>query len=208
MNINAIKTLTGAGKYCSVLTAPDGKQWITEGHAAWLVEDVKIESAATIASLFNLSEKQIEKSKIVVNDTTSKIFDGADALNQEPLEELGMIYSEGVLYIGLKSEKGAIWINADFLKPVREDYRQYFVRWHEGDDPTIAVYDDLMTCKAIILPITPDGADGVRMEAARMSTPSERWEKKKAEAVAVADEEEETEGAPVQTDMFDGEVEQ
>lgn len=175
MNLNAIKALTGAGKFCTVLNAPDGKQWITEGHAAWLVEDLKIESEATIASLFNLTDKQMDKARIVIQDTTSPIYCAADAEGEEPLDELGMVYSGGAYYIGLMSERGALWINSDFLKPVRDDYRQYFVRWHPGDNPIIAVYDDLTTCKALILPLTPGGAEAVRMDAAKMCAPVAEW---------------------------------
>lgn len=182
MNLSAIKALTGAGKYCTVLNALDGKQWISEGHAAWLVEDLRIESEATIASLFNLTGKQIDKARIVIRDISSPIFCAADAEGEEPLDELGMVYSGGAYYIGLMSERGALWINSDYLKPVRDDYRQYFARWREGHNPTIAVYDDLMTCKALVLPLTPDGAEAVRMDAMKMCAPVARWEIERAEA--------------------------
>ena len=175
MNLSAIKTLTGAGKYCTVLNTPDGRQWITEGHAAWLVEDVKIESAATMASLFNLSEKQRDKARIDIKDTTSPIYCKEDAIGEETLEELGMIWLGGVPYIGLMSSRGAIWIQAELLKPVREDYRQYYVRWHDGDTPTVAVYDDLMTCKAIVLPLTNGGGEMLRQKAAEMCAPIAEW---------------------------------
>lgn len=180
MNLSAIKALTGAGKFCTVLNAPDGKQWITEGNAAWLVEDLRIESEATIASLFNLTDKQMDKARIVIQDTTSPIYCAADAVNEEPLDELGMVYSGGAYYIGLMSERGALWINSDYLKPVRDDYRRYYARWQEGDSPTIAVYDDLTTCKAIVLPLTPDGAEAVRLGAMLLCAPVARWEIERA----------------------------
>ena len=176
MNLNAIKALTGAGKFCTVMNTTDGRQWITEGHAAWLVEDLRIESEATIASLFNLTERQIEKARIIIKDAKDGgIFCRADAQGEEPLDELGVVYSGGAYYIGLMSSAGALWINADFLKPVRDDYRRYFVRWHPGDNPIVAVYDDLTTCKALILPLTPGGAEAVRMDAAKMCAPVAEW---------------------------------
>ena len=187
MNLNAIKALTGAGKFCTVLNAPDGKQWITEGHAAWLVEDLKIESELTVASLFNLTDKQMDKARIVIQETTSPIYCAADAVNEEPLDELGMVYSGGAYYIGLMSERGALWINADYLKPVRDDYRQYFVRWHPGDNPIIAVYDDLTTCKALILPLTPGGAEAVRMDAVKMCAPVAEWKVERGDGAESAD---------------------
>lgn len=188
MNLSAIKALTGAGKYCTVMNAPDGKQWITEGNAAWLVEDLKIESELTVASLFNLTDKQMDKARIVIQDTTSPIYCAADAEGEEPLDELGMVYSGGAYYIGLMSERGALWINSDYLKPVRDDYRRYYARWHEGGNPTIAVYDDLTTCKAIVLPLTPDGAEAVRMDAMKLCAPVARWEIKRPEVEAEAEE--------------------
>lgn len=208
MNLSAIKALTGAGKYCTVMNAPDGRQWITEGHAAWLVEDVKIESEATIASLFNLTDKQIDKARIVIRDTTSPTFGPWRGGEEEALEELGMVYSGGAYYIGLMSERGALWINADYLKPVRDDYRQYFAVWHEDDEPTVNVYDDLTTCKAIVLPLTSGGAEAVRMDAAKLCAPVAQFETKRAEAEADdggADEGGQ-ERAPEQIDIFDAEA--
>lgn len=181
MNLNAIKALTGAGKFCTVMNTTDGKQWITEGHAAWLVEDVRIESEATIASLFNLTDKQMDKARIVIMNISNPIYCAAGAEGQEPLDELGVVYSGGAYYIGLMSSAGALWINADYLKPVRDDYRQYFVRWHPGDSPIIAVYDDLTTCKALILPLMPGGAEAVRMDAVKLCAPVARWEIERAE---------------------------
>lgn len=181
MNLSAIKALTGAGKFCTVMNSTDGQQWITEGHAAWLVEDVRIESEATIASLFNLTDKQVDKARIIIRDTTSPTFTAADAANEEELDELGMVYSGGAYYIGLMSERGALWINSDYLKPVRDDYRRYYVRWHEGDNPIIAVYDDLMTCKALVLPLTSKGAEAVRMDAMKLCAPVATWKIERAE---------------------------
>lgn len=188
MNLSAIKALTGAGKFCTVMNAPDGKQWITEGHAAWLVEDLRIESELTVASLFNLTDNQMDRARIVIQDATSPIYCAADAEGEEPLDELGMVYSGGAYYIGLMSERGALWINSDYLKPVRDDYRRYFARWHEGANPTIAVYDDLTTCKAIVLPLTPDGAEAVRMDAMKLCAPVARWEIERPEVEAEAEE--------------------
>lgn len=176
MNLSAIKAQTGAGKYCTVLNAPDGKQWISNGFAAWLVEDVWIENEAAIASLFNLTEKQIERARIIIRDTDSVRFTEAASADEEEVEELGAIYSGGNLYIALSSEAGAIWINAEYLKPVRDDYRRYYVRWHDdGGDPIIAVYDDLMTCKALVLPMSPTGAEALRMGAGKLCAPVAEW---------------------------------
>ena len=183
MNLSAIKALTGAGKYCTVMNAPDGTQWITEGHAAWLVEDVRIESEAAVISLFNLTDKQADKARIVIQDTTSPIFCGADAADEEELDELGVVYSGGAYYIALMSDRGALWINSDYLKPVRDDYRRYYARWHEGGNPTIAVYDDLTTCKAIVLPLAPEGAENVRTDAVKLCAQVDRWEIERAETV-------------------------
>lgn len=192
MNLNAIKALTGAGKFCTVMNSMDGQQWITEGHAAWLVEDVRIESEATIASLFNLTDKQAEKARIIIQDTSLPIYCKAAAQGEETLDELGMVYSGGAYYIGLMSSRGALLVNADYLKPVRDDYRQYCVRWYEGDNPIIAVYDDIITCKALILPLTPRGAETVRMDAAKMCAPVAEWEvirpAENAESAGGADE--------------------
>lgn len=206
MNLSAIKALTGAGKFCTVMNAPDGKQWITEGHAAWLVEDVRIESEATIASLFNLTDKQLEKARIIIRDTTSPVY--CDATYEEPLDELGVVYSGGAYYIGLMSDRGALWINSDYLKPVRDDYRRYYVRWREGDHPTVAVYDDLTTCKAIVMPLTPGGAEAVREDAVKLCAPVAEWTVERPETTIETGGADEggQQRAPGQIDIFDAEA--
>lgn len=78
MNLNAIKALTGAGKFCTVMNAPDGKQWITEGHAAWLVEDVRMDAVKMCAPV---AEWKVERG----DDAESA--DGADEGGQERASE-------------------------------------------------------------------------------------------------------------------------
>jgi hypothetical protein len=50
------------------------------------------------------------------------------------------------------------------------------------------VYDDLTTCKAIVLPLTPDGAEAVRMDAMKLCAPVARWEIERPEVEAEAEE--------------------
>lgn len=172
MNLSAIKAATEAGKYCTVLNADDGTQWISNGNAAYLVEEIIIETRAQVASLFNLSDKQIEKAIINIKDATDERFTSTrGGANEEPLEELGAIVYQGATYIALRSSKGAIWIEADQLKPVRKDYRQYGARWEDGEYPYIAVYDDMTEAKALIMPYQTAFAEEMREVAARMLYP-------------------------------------
>ena len=173
MNLSAIKALTGENQLdLSIVNSMLIK------HKAKMEEALTaLEKAAENKNVVGI---YLEAGAFGGQNTTSPIYCTADAVNEEPLDELGTIYSRGAYYIGLMSERGALWINSDLLKPVRDDYRRYYARWHEGDHPTIAVYDDLTTCKAIVLPLTPDGAEAVRMDAMKLCAPVARWEIERA----------------------------
>lgn len=181
MNLSAIKALTGAGKYCTVLNSADGQQWISEGHAAWLVEDVRIENEATIASLFNLTDAQVDKARIIIKDTDSLTFTRAGGMDEKELEEAGEMVDAGKVLLCLMSDRGALWVDTDLLKPLRKDYRRYYVRWKEGDDPVIAVYDDLLACKALVLPLNSVGAEGMREKARKLCAPVAEWKVERPE---------------------------
>ena len=151
MNLNAIKTLCAGGKRVNVLNGRDGSQWFSNGRGAWLVDAVEIPSEDTVAALFNLTDKARGKAIIQIMDAEDPrvVWDGG--ADDEELMEIGAVYAFGRPYIGLAGSEGIMFVDGDLLKPLRDEYRRYYVRWKDGE-PLIAVYDDLYECQALIIP--------------------------------------------------------
>lgn len=185
MNLNAMKALCHGGKRAAVLNGPLGSQWISNGQGAWLVEGITIEDAFALEELFGLTEKAKAKAVIMVKDTEDTRFSFTKLENEEGLTERTVIGLGESAYIGLESEKGMLYIDASLVRPMRNDYRQYYCRWKDGK-PMVAVYDDLMTCKALILPTSDYVAELLRAEAKKLTAPVFHWpdEKKEAEDAA------------------------
>lgn len=185
MNLNAMKALCHGDKRATVLNGQMGSQWITNGFGAWLVEGIVIEDAFALEELFGLTEKARAKAVIQVRPTEDPRFCVMKLEDEEGLTERTLIGFGERAYIGLESEQGMLFIDASLVKPMRNDYRQYFCRWKDGK-PMVAVYDDLMTCKALILPTSNLIADMLRDEAKKLTGAVFHWpdEKKEAEEAA------------------------
>ena len=169
MNLNAIKTLCFGGKHATIYNYMWGSgQWISNGFAAYPVEGVRIEDANALMDLWNLSDKARSKAVIIPETTSDRRFTRGYFEGEEELKELGATaFGDEAIYIALQSHKGVLWINADFLKPLRGDYRLYYARW-EGGRPLVAVYEDMTDCKALILPAGNIMADMLRRHAEQM----------------------------------------
>ena len=185
MNLNAMKALCNGGKRATVLNGQLGSQWITNGFGAWLVEGITIEDAFALEELFGLTEKARAKAVIMVRDTEDPRFSVVKLEDEEELNERTLIGFGESAYIGLESERGMLYIDAALVRPMRNDYRHYYCRWKDGR-PMVAVYDDLMTCKTLIMPTSDIIAEHLREEAKKLAAPVFHWpdEKKEAEDAA------------------------
>ena len=125
MNLNAMKALCGGGKHAAVLNGRMG-QWITNGFGAWLVEGIVIEDAFALEELFGLTKKARAKATISVKDTGDPRFSFVKLEDEEVLTERTVIGLGESAYIGLESEKGMLYIDASLVRPLRNDYRQYY----------------------------------------------------------------------------------
>ena len=174
MNLSAIKALCAGGKRVNVLNGRDGSQWFSNGRGAWLVDAVEIRTEATVAALFNLTEKARDKAIIEIRDAEDPrvVWDGG--ADDEEMMEIGALYAFGRPYIGLIGTPGIMFVDGDLLKPLRDDYRRYYVRWKDGE-PMIAVYDDLYECQALILPEKNTTAAQLRDFAAKLAGTPFEW---------------------------------
>lgn len=185
MNLNAIKTLCHGGKRARIHNCPaDNGQWIGNGMAAWPVEDIYIDGAGSLMTLWNLSDKARSKAIIFVERQEDTRYAREPIEGEEPLDELGAVTVEDdASFICLRSRKGALWINAAYLKPVRADYRNYGARW-DGGSVLIAVYDDLSHVAALVEPESDPLSQSLRRMAQNMTAdifqPAEAHEEEKA----------------------------
>lgn len=170
MKINAIKSACAGGKRATIYRVlhGNGVQWISNGFAAYRVRGVEIENPAALMELWSLSEKAREKAVIKEEITSDPRFRRVVEYEEE-LELLGTVgLNEEGQYIALKSEAGLLWIDAEWLKPVKMDYGRYFARWSNGR-ALVAVYEDLTDAEALILPVSDIIAETMRASAVRMA---------------------------------------
>lgn len=181
MNLSAIKTLCHGGKRATLYTNPFGGQWISNGFGAYLVEGVHIEGESALMELWNLSDNARNKAVIFVERCKDRRFTVDYWPGEESLVELGAAAIDDKPYIALRSMYGLLWIDAELLKPLRSDYRQYGARWDNGR-PLIAVYEDVAEAKALILPVGDAIADALRNVAATLTATPYHWPDEEAEA--------------------------
>ena len=183
MNLSAIKALCFGGKRATIYNAMwGGGQWISNGFGAWPVEGIRLEDEEALMELWNLSNKARSKAVIMTRITSDRRFTQRPFEGEEELKELGAVsIGDDSVYIALQSHRGVLWIDAHLLKPLRGDYRQYFARWEYGR-PLVAVYEDLTTCKALILPTGNNVADILRHSAEQMQGAPFHWRDEEDEA--------------------------
>lgn len=175
MNLSAIKAVCHGGKSATIYRSMgDGGQWISNGFAAYRVRGVEIESAEALMELWNLSDKARSKAVILEEITSDPRF--RPTVNvEEQLDLLGTAgLSEGANYIALNSTNGVLWNDADWLRPLKLDYANYFARWSDGR-PLIAVYEDLEGAEALILPVSNTVMAEMMEAAAKMSYSPFHW---------------------------------
>lgn len=181
VNLSAIKTLCHGGRRATLYTSPFGGQWISNGFGAYLVEGVHIEGEGALMELWNLSDRARDKAVIITKVCTDKRFTVDFWPGEESLVELGAAAIDDKPYIALRSMYGLLWIDAELLKPLRSDYRQYGARWAYGK-PLIAVYEGMAEVKALILPVGDAIADALRNVAATLTAKPYHWPDEEAEA--------------------------
>ena len=182
MNLNAIKAVCHGGKRATIYRSTvGGGQWISNGKAAYRVRGVEIEGDTALMELWNLSEKARSKAVIREEITSDPRF-RPTSNDEEELELLGVAgLNEAGAYVALGSASDVLWIDVEWLKPLKLDHARYFARWANGR-PIIAVYEDLEGAEALILPVSNTVADEIAAAAGKMSGRPFHWPDEDAEA--------------------------
>lgn len=162
MKLQAIKKCCNDQGSFLVLNAADGRQWLSNGAAAWPVEGIRITKEA-IPAIFDIPQKKLEGMHIdeaAYQDPRFTIEPQNDTELQ--LEELGSVLSGGSVWTALKNDRGLVFINADYLKPVasKTGHYTYMERWDVNRGPLVAVYDDFFV-GALIMPVYGQNAEGI-----------------------------------------------
>ena len=191
MNINAIKRVCAGGKSATIYRAMyGGGQWISNGFAAYRVKGVVIESPEALMELWNMKRKARDAAIINEKITSDRRFRPfVEAGQEEELTLLGMVgLNETAQYVGLwsKDKLGVIWIDVEWLKPLRMDYARYFARW-EFERALVAVHENLTGAEALILPVSDMIADTLNATAAKLSDRPYRAPDAAADAEAQAE---------------------
>ncbi len=166
MNIPAIKKLCMEAKRIYIMHNYSTREhWISDGSAAWLVDEGIFVNEDNVLPLFDI-DPTAKKVPHVISEAvpSEKIFTRDRCQDEELLEDLGAIWCAGELYRALRGKDGMLFICIKKLKPVRADgYCEFYMR-RSGGKRFIAVYGD-MFCSALLAPITGKLAEGIRQAA-------------------------------------------
>ena len=191
MNLTAIKATCNGGKRATIYTSTlGGGQWISNGFASYRVRGIWLDSESALMELWNMPERAREKAIIVFKDTDDPRFAPTMpvGVTEEELELLGAVgLAEEGHWVALWSRYGVIWIDLQWLKPLKLDYARYFARWQDGR-PLIAVYEDLEGAEALILPVSDMISANLTEAARKMASTAFRWPNDDDEAAEAEDE--------------------
>ena len=144
MKLQAIKkACNDRGNYL-VLVANDGRQWLSNGPAAWPVDGITLTEEA-IPAVFDIPPKKQKEVQIAVREYSDERFCIEPMNDYElPLQEAGRVLIGGTVYMALKNDRGLMLIDTDWLKPITSKDGRYtfFERWKMDRQPLVAVYTD------------------------------------------------------------------
>lgn len=159
MNLSAIKKCCGQTKRAEIITDRNGDQWISNAVAMYRARIGM--DADTLVELLDLTGKQIGEWMIGEVETRDWRVSAYPDDRDVPMEEIGRVMLGNETLLVLSGDPGIVLVNARYLKPVKDDYRRYFLRHEEGAVPMIAVFGDL-TCSALVCPISDRGNRTIR----------------------------------------------
>lgn len=181
MNIQAIRKACVAQMLAMLLTAPNGSQWITNGQSVYHVEGLRLDLDG-LDALFDLPEKK--RLQMAMREGTSddaRLYQ-MDREGDEPAKPVGKLVYMDELVIALETSQGIVYIPESPIHHVKEDKRDYVVRWSENG-PLVAVFKGLFV-EALCVPLGNSYAESVSKLAASMGTAWYAWPDKAAEAAA------------------------
>ena len=172
MNIAAIKRECVSRRKAVILDVLSDGQWISDGVAAWPVEGLRL-SVGGLESLFNLSEKQLDKLQILEREVADVDYRRYRLSDDEDTDIVGMLIFSGETFVAVRSHRGLLWIPHSAIRHIKEDYMAFAVRWMYGR-PLVAVYDGF-TVGALVTPMSEAWAELLSKNAAALAAPRFVW---------------------------------
>ena len=154
MNLSAIKKCCNETKHAVILTDGNGDQWITNGVAMYRTK-VGMDSDMLV-ELFDLTEKQM--GQWIIGDRRTEGWRASAYPDDRdvPMREVGRVMLADETLLVLDGDRGVVLVNQKYLKPVKADYRRYFLRIDDDGAPLVAVFEDL-TCAMLVCPLNGRG---------------------------------------------------
>ena len=154
MKIQAIRKACMARGVFYVFDCADGRQFLSNGVAAWPVDGITV-TEGMIPALFDLNEKQQQKLSIHEMEMTDERFTLEPVGGETPLEDLGLVWSAGNLYRALKNDSGLLLIDTAQTKPGENKDGNFVYAERQGKPgkaPLIACYGDMLA-SALVMPV-------------------------------------------------------
>lgn len=138
----------------------DGELWLTNGVAAWALNDVPELSEDYICQLYDINDKKREKIHFHINMEVPEHLNLNDAdpkeFPAEPLTTNLVLQGKGIVQ-PLLWERGLVLIEKQYLEPL-SDYQEedisYWIRYADAEAVYVAVKVGLLLY-AIIVPTKP-----------------------------------------------------
>lgn len=196
MKLSAIKKLCMESGSFYIMDAPDGRQWFSNGFAAWPIDGVRV-TENSVPALFDLTEDQVGKLFIREMTMPDERFQ-IEPMNEDmELKDSGMaVWSAGDLYRVLESVGGLLFLPVSCIKPAeyKKAFMRYFERTHPSGEILIAAFADL-TAGALVKPANLDTVEQIMAQVRNIAfndirtTAAPKDEEDQAEAAGRAAEE-------------------
>ena len=131
MKIKEIAKLAKRNGELTLLEPVEGRgvQWVSVGNAAYPLYGMPDLDRDTVTTVLDLSEKELKKINVSFRSAFKDYEYSGYVDNQAPLEHSELPIKIGdITYNPVKTSKGLMFYNPDFLKPIRDEESEIYER--------------------------------------------------------------------------------
>lgn len=160
MKLNEIKQRCMKNRYFSIMNAPDGGQWLSDGFNAWRVCGIHV-SKDVLEDLFGLTRKQAARCSFAEMDMQSDRFNGESYEGtEEQMRLLADVWAFDEKHLAMRCQSGLMFVPYSALKPVTFSEDTDFRARMDGEMPIIAVYNGIF-CDALLSPVAHGKSEAI-----------------------------------------------
>lgn len=154
MKFSKIASIVKKSKTAILITDADGMQWLSNGAAAYRLENMPTLDEDTVLTIMNVSDDARDKWYTAMRETKDSLYqDFAEGEEEITAEDAGItIIHNGKLLTPIYTIEGMLWVDAALLAPTEKkdmEYRTFFVR-KSGGHRAIAVKDGMILIAVIM----------------------------------------------------------